>query len=354
MRLYNMIGQKLFKENEDGSVHLLRIVGMRKPFKITPETKDPSEIKVYDYDSKETTKVNVSELSGYHPLEPDGILAASVVWVKNEKGEITKDVIVSVSKFLMLKLRDGQLPFAVCRQSITDIWYNLLAHDENDTMVGVAVNHNNCPANFDYKVMFACNDVEYSDFINFYRNDKLEDLYSMMNLNKFDTVLGDLYSRHVKASKNPSLAFKKEDRGWCKDLKTLLKQNNFQYDINEMLDIMQVDFNISDYLEDKVLVKDKPSCKIANDELRYWLSLQFKQNISEAAFLEYNHDINLGEFHNTNYIFLRDNTDVLYFIVYTTTGQFFEADLIEKSKEMDFSTKFKIDFYNKYNNCNNK
>lgn len=354
MRLYNMLGQKLFKENEDGSNHILRIVGMRKPFKITETTKDPSEIKVYDYSTGETKKINVSELKGYHPLEPDGILTVSTVWIKNEKGAITKDVIVSATKFLMLKLRDGQLPFAVCRQSITDIWYNLLAHDENDMMVGVAVNHNNCPANFDYKVMFACDNVEYSDFINFYRNDKLEDLYPMMDLNKFNTVLGDLYSRHVKASKNPSLAFKKEDKGWCKDLKTLLTQNNFQYDINEMLDIMQVDFNISDYLVEKELVAGKLSCNIANDELRYWLSMQFKENMSEIAFVEYDHDINLGEYQNNKYIFLRDNTDKLYFAVYTTAGQYFEADLIEKSKEMDFSTKFKIDFYNKYNNCNNK
>ena len=49
----------------------------------------------------------------------------------------------------------------------------------------------------------------------------------------------------------------------------------------------------------------------------------------------------------------RDTTNnKLYLCVYTEAGEYFEDDLIAKSKEMDFSTKFKIDFYNKYNKDN--
>ena len=364
MRIYNMLGQKLFFEKEDGSIHMLRIVGMKKPFKITEATKDPSEITVYDYETKERKKVRVADLSKYHPLEPDGILALSTVWVRNEKGAITKDVIVTATKYLTMKLKISQIPFAVCRQSITDIWHNLFINDESEMIVGLAVNQNNCPTNFDYRLMFACDNVEYSDYINFYRTDTLEDLYPMIDMNKFNTVLDSLYKRHVKASKNPTLAFRSEDKGWCKDLKLLLSLNNFQHDINEMLDITQVDFCISDYLAEKEvsstkIVDGKPNTKnikydIARDDFRYWLSLTYKENISEAVFVEYDHDINLADYQNNKYLLLRDNTNKLYLVVYTVTGQFFEADLIEKSKEMDFSTKFKIDFYNKYNKNNNK
>ena len=62
MRLYNMVGYKLFKQKEDGSVHMIRIVGVRKPYKIKSYTKDPSEITIYDYDSNEKKKVLVESL----------------------------------------------------------------------------------------------------------------------------------------------------------------------------------------------------------------------------------------------------------------------------------------------------
>lgn len=352
MRIYNMLGQKLFKNLKDGSVHMIRIVGMKKPFKIKPTTPDPSEIVIYDYNTKQKKKVRVDELSEYHPLKPDGILTVSAVWVKDEKGKITKDVIISATKYLNLELKISQIPFAACRQSITDIWYNLFISDESQMMVGLAVNQNNCPTNFDYRYMFACDNIEYSDFINFYRTDTLEDLYPLMDINKFNSVLSDLYKRHVKASKKPELAFRSEDKGWCKDLKTLLEQNTFQYDINEMLDITAVNFNITDFLEDKEAVNGKVKYSVAREDFRYWLSMQYKENISEAAFVEYDHDINLAEYQKNKYLLLRDNTNKLYLVVYTVEGQFFEADLIEKSKQMDFSTKFKMDFYNKYNKDN--
>lgn len=354
MRLYNMLGQKLFKNMEDDSVHMIRIVGMRKPFKITAATPDPTEIVIYDYDTQQKRKVRVAELSEYHPLKPDGILTVSAVWVKDETGKITKDVIVSATKYLNLELKISQIPFAACRQSITDIWYNLYINDESQMMVGLAVNQNNCPTNFDYRYMFACDNIEYSDFINFYRTDTLEDLYPMMDINKFNNILADLYKRHVKASKKPELAFRSEDKGWCKDLKTLLSQNNFQYDINEMLDITAVNFTIADFLEYKESANGKVRYPVAREDFRYWLSMQYKENISEAAFVEFDHDINLADYQQNRYLLLRDNTNKLYLVVYTIEGQFFEADLIEKSKQMDFSTKFKMDFYNKYNKDNNK
>lgn len=356
MRLYNMLGQKLFKYREDDSIHMVRIVNVNKPFKVTEFTKDPSIITIFDYDTNERRKVNVSDLSDYSPLEPDGILCVSAVSVKDNNGVSTKDVIVTATKYLNIKLKISDIPFAVCRQSITDIFYNLLAADESDMMVGLSVNQNTCPSNFDYRIMLSCSSVDYSDFINFYRTDTLEDLYPLINMNKFDKILSDLYSRHVRASKKPELAFKEEDKGWCKNLKLLLKQNDFQTDINKMLDIIQVDFKVSDFLIEKPIVNNNKefTTLVANDELKSWLSLICKENITEANFIEYDHDINLAEFNNTTYLIIRDKTNKLYLVVYTISGQFFEADLIEKSKEMDFSTKFKIDFYNKYNRVNNK
>ena len=48
MKLYAMVGYKLYKEREDGSIHIVRIVNVRKPYKITESTKEPSEITILD------------------------------------------------------------------------------------------------------------------------------------------------------------------------------------------------------------------------------------------------------------------------------------------------------------------
>ena len=118
-------------------------------------------------------------------------------------------------------------------------------------------------------------------------------------------------------------------------------------DINEMLGIVQVDFKLSDY-ETTVSKKDNNGnnieYKIARDDLRLWLSSIYNMNISEIAILEFDHDINLADFNDTRYLLIRDITNTLYIAVYTIDGEFYEKDLEEKSKELDFSSKFKLSF----------
>ena len=107
------------------------------------------------------------------------------------------------------------------------------------------------------------------------------------------------------------------------------------------------------YLENIYQIKEDLTYKAAREDFKCWLSSIYKININEANFLEYDHDINLGDFNNAKYFLFRDTTNnKLYLCVYTEAGEYFEDDLIAKSKEMDFSTKFKIDFYNKYNKDN--
>ena len=54
MKLFAMVGYKLYKEEEDGHVHMIRIVHVKKPFKLTESTKEPSEITIFDYDDNDT------------------------------------------------------------------------------------------------------------------------------------------------------------------------------------------------------------------------------------------------------------------------------------------------------------
>lgn len=350
MKLYNMIGYKLFKQNEDGSVHMLRIVDMHKPFKVIDQyIKEPSVITVYDYNIKKNVKLKVDSLKEYSPLKPDGVATFSVVNIRDEKGNICKDVLVTATKFLNIEYKLNIMPYAVCRQNITDIFYNLMSKNPDDTLVGLAINQDTCPANFDFGIMFAADSIVYSDFINFYRMDTIDDILSLINVKKYDEVLNDLFMRHIKYINKPQYQFKNEHGGWCKNLETLIKENNFMADINQMLGIIEVDFDIDNFSEE--VTNNDITYNIAREDLRYWLSSICKANIVEATILKFDHDINLGDFNDTKYLLIRDNKSVLYLVAYRTEGEYYEADLDKKFNEMDFSTKFKLAFMDsKYNN----
>ena len=344
INISTMIGFKLFKVLEDDSVHIVRIVKAKK----YKDGGSPAEITIQDGD--ELKKVRVDSLKDYTPLEPDGIITFNIVNISDKSGNKAKnykDVIVTASKMLNVKIGDT-LPWAVCRQNITDLFYNLLVKNENDMMAGLAINQNNCPANYDYGIMLACDGIEFSELINFYRTDTLEDIYPMIKMSKYDEVLKDLYKMHVATIDDPAAIFKKNDKGWCRDLKTLLTQNNFQSDINEMLGISDVMFDMSKYFVTKELPGGEEYTSV-NEELKEWLSHIYRVNIDDITAIEYDHDINLGEFNNAKYFIVRDNTKKLYLMVYTSEGEYLGSDLEAKAAKKDFSSEFRLSFYNKYN-----
>lgn len=346
MKLYNMIGYKLFKETEDGNIHMIRIVNVRKPYNTNSVVKDPAEITIFDYADDTRKKVRVDSLKEYSPLKPDGIATFSVATIRDSNNKPCKDVLVTAIKFLNLELKLSSIPYVVCRQNITDIFYTYITSEENHNMVGLSVNQDTCPSNFDYRMMLAADSVEHSEFINFYRLDTLDDILSMVKINNYDTVLNDLYNRHVKHENKPELMFKSEHNGWCKDLKTLLETNNFMADVNQMLGITQVDFKVPDFLED-VKKDDEITYQVANYDLRVWLSSTYSVNMKEIAVMEFGHDINLADFNDNKYLLVRDSENKLYLMVYTTDGEFFGSDLEEAANQMDFSTKFKLAFFEK-------
>lgn len=348
MRLYSMIGYKLFKFDEDNNIHMIRIVYMHKPFKIDSSTKDPAEVTIYDYDTKERRKIRTEALKDYTPIKPDAIFTIAIGNIIANDGTIYKDVIITGTKQLNIEASQGHtLPYVVCRQNISDIFYNLLTDDENNQLVGISVNQDTCPTNFDFRQFLATDGITNNEFVNMYRNDTLDDILDIINLTKYDEVLKNLYDIHVKYTNNPMAAMKHSDGGWCDSVKQLITENHLQEDFNQMLGITDLGFVISDYLEEKPIPgHEEEKYLVARDDFRYWLSSIFKLNLKEVNFIEYDHDINMADFNNTTYMFLRGTDKKLYLVVYLVEGEYLEADLEAKAKEMDFSTKFKIDFAN--------
>lgn len=342
MNIEKMIGYKLFKELDDGSIDMIRIKKVKKSLNNTQ-----TKVIIINNNGEEST-VDMTFLKEYTPLEPDGYLTCNITNINTTDGGVSKDVIVTASKILNIKIGDI-MPFAVCRQNITDIFYNLLAKSEDDMIVGLAVNQNSCPSNFDFRILLACNEIEYTQFISFYRTDTLENLFEFINTSKFDTVLEENFMGHAKLSDDPSVMLKKHDKGWCKDLRTLLRENAFQSDIDEMLGISEVEFDMSEHFLTKRLPNDEEYTSMI-PELINFFNQSFKININDITVIEFGHDINLGDFNNARYFLIRDNKKKLYLCVYTCNGEYHEADLEAKANESDFSTKFRFNFYSKYNN----
>lgn len=351
MRIFNMVGIKLIKQKEDGELHTVRIINVPKPQKITKNTPNPGEIKIYDYDLEKMVKVTPDSLKEYSPLEPDGIVTFNVVKLKDATGNDVKDVLVTGTKFLNIKLFEDASPYVICRQSITDFFYNLLCNDESEQIVGISVNQDTCPANLEFNALLAADQVLYNDFINIYRTDVLDDIMSMVSESKYNDVLRSLFNKHIKHIKRPDLAFLNEHGGWCKDIRTLLNNNNFQVDLNQMLGITQVEFDLKDYMINKELPGRKDEFySVADETLSLWLSYTFKlPKIKEASILLYDHDINLGDFNEHKYFLIRDNNDDLYLVVYTTDNEEFKFDLEAKAAELNFTEKLRLKYYNKYN-----
>ena len=346
MRVENMLGYKIFKETEDGLI-MYRIIKVKQ----YQNGGSPATITIKDLDSGEEKIVRVDELKDFTPLEPDAYLTFNKVHIIND-GKVLNDVVITASKILNLKIGDT-VPYAVCRQSCTDIFYNLICKNEDDMIVGLSVNQDDCPTNFDFRQILACDGVDKSQYVNYYRLDTLEDVMPMIKTHGLNEVMEKNYMEHIKASKNTAAAFKKEDRGWCKDIETLMKENSFQSDIDQMLGITAVGFDMSECIVKKPLPGNPDEeYESIKDDLKEWFKKIFRVNINNISIVKYGYDIDLADFNNSRYFLIRDNKNILYLLVYTIDDNELEIDMINKYNEPDISTKYLLNFYNKYNRYN--
>ena len=345
-KISSQIGYKFFKKDENDNVEIIRLVKARS-------YKDPSSLPaIVTIEKEDGTKEKIESklLKEYTPLEPDGVIMFSIVELGGDVKNPFQDVVVTGIKFLNMKLGDTA-PFVICRQNIVDIYNNLVVRTDDDIIYGCSINQNNCPSNYDFRAFLQCDKVVDTITVNIYRMDTLDDILALIETNKFDKILEDNNATFIKNEVDKKditkAMFKKSYKGWCKSLKQLLTENNFQADINEMFGIIDVDFKLSDYMVTKKLPNGEEYDSVVDDMI-VWFSGLYNAPIQELTVLEYYHDINLGEFNNSRYFFLRDNDKKLYLLVYTINGEIKEADLIEYVKNKELSENFKLAFYNKY------
>jgi hypothetical protein len=328
-----MLGLKLFKQKENSDdFDIIRVTRIYNTEKVRVTDSEGNNIK--------KTLEEIRD-EGYTVLQSIGVVSFSTVTIGKNS-----DVIVTLLRRVDA-LTGLTVPCVICRQSVTDFFYNILAQEYDHGMVGVSVSDKTCPSNIEYAQLLACNDITYSDMVNIYYDDTIDSLLQCINEVKFNDVLRELYSKHVEAVNNPILKLKKFDSGWCTDIKTLLVSNNFWIDVDQAFNITDVDIDLDNYIIEK---KDEAGMAYESlkPEVLKFFSHTFEINMVDCIITPYGYDIDLGEYHNENYVLIRDSKEKLYIVVYRVEGAYLEQDIaIQKEKE-HLADSLGLKIFNKY------
>ena len=331
-------GYVFYKVDENDSVELLRIVDIE-------EFNDKVVVKKENGITKTMT---IGALSKYTPLEPTGFIMFTRVTVNGQDGIPADDIIASVYRLIDVKM-DINEPYAICRQNVTDFFYSLISTDEDHEQVGVSCSRDTCPGNIPYHVLACCDSVLNSTMVNFYLNDTLEDILQCINpkeLSAINSLLEENYITHMR-SNNPMYMSRFDenmsDKGWCRNLHQLLFENNFITDLDTMRNITSLDFDLSKYLKE-----EDTDVYSFNEIMLLFFNDTFKINATTTMVIKYDFDINLGDFNNSHYTLLRDNTNTVYVVVYTSQGEYLEKDLEAEYNRLGVSDRLRLAYFNKY------
>lgn len=322
---FRILGNQYFKYINDEDVDLIRVV----------KTINDKEVVVLN-DNGETYNISPKEIQdNYELLATDGLITVAVADMGLDvNGHVVEDVVVCLYRKNEMELGDYS-PFVICRQNITDFFYNYLSQSlEPHNMCGVSVSRTSCPENVDWEAIRSCNDIRDAVSINIYIEDNVASILSMIKSNKmkiYNRVLESCYDDHLKSFNTPRNRMRKDLRkpidGFCLTLKELLEVNNFQYDLDSAYNILAIDCNIS---EVQVLEENDPlfgKYYKLPDDIVGELCRIFKQNITETIVVPYSHEFSIEELAQSKYFILRDNTNRLYIVNYITSGEYRESDL---------------------------
>lgn len=291
--------------------------------------------KILDMKTKEIRKIDSDYLmDNFKIVSPDGIISANIVSTNisadKSKIDMMDDVIV-----LMYTMKDKQEgiedPWCVCRQNINDV-FNEYMNSDPITQAGCCISREDMPTNINMKIATYCDKIEFSYIFNVYMNDSIEDILNIIPKSKFDKVLSGINDKFIKnvyiAKHGAEMANRARNEpsvyGYCRSLKQLLKENNFEYDFYTGFGIQPVPFKVTlndnnALIESQVLV----------------LSNLFRQNIKDTVVVPFSKSINMDKIKMHKAI-IRDENGNTYIVGYIIDGQYIETDeeALEATKQM--------------------
>ena len=172
--LDNPIGAIFFKKLEDGTLNKLRLYRI----------KSHGTSFIFRDKNNNKTVLSDKQVKEYTMLLPDGFISHTLV----------SDETYGVDTICLLhRLRDEHdgiiVPFAACRQNISDPLARMLNNDSNVEYVGFSTTKDNTIAGFDFANMCYAQGVRFQKGVFCYKEDTLDDILSFIDTTHFDTAL---------------------------------------------------------------------------------------------------------------------------------------------------------------------
>jgi len=329
------LGYRFYKINDDNSIEKIRLVKIGKFH---------DKVIILNLDTKVEKEVPFNMLKEYTPLEPKGIMVFNRVGLYQdpEKKEVMEDVVITIYRLLDIKM-DINEPYAICRQSVNDFFYNTIANNPDHGIVGVCANRDNTPEEM-MATLAMCDEVYESVMVNFYLDDVLDDILGCIDTTNFDFTLKKLFNEHLQYKYKMKFTTEVDnDDGWCKTLRALLRENNVITDLDTLRNIIAIDVNLMDFMN-----KENEEVYSFNKEMSTFFAYTYKLNLNKTMVIKFDYDINFGDFRNNNYCLMRDNTNTLYLVVYTLNGEYLEKELEDQYNQLGIADKIALAIYNKY------
>ena len=320
-----LLGSKFYKANrETGEIEVIRVTGV----------KTDNSCKCVPTKGGEAFYLPATEILGhYTKLINDGVLVFAIVETcSNEtNGTMLPDVVIL--GFTKESFETNK-PVLICRQNIIDIFQAIYAAsynkkgDRDKEIVGTCLTRSSLPKNMTMETLAQCDKVIFTATYNTYISDDIDTILSLINskrLKKFNDVLEKCLLEYMGAH-NVVDCGQKHINGHCRDLETLMKNNNFGYDWDSIFNISPVNFKMEDMIIHNSF-EDGTEYDSLNSDATNIFSKIFRIKINKTFVVEYDHDIDLSEFDKSTYFLVRDNTGKLYVIRYTNAGEYLESEL---------------------------
>lgn len=276
-----VVGNKYYKVLDDESIEIIRLQKI-----------DNDRLLFKNGKGKLIEKAKEEIENNYILLRPDAYITFTIVQLEGG----FKDVLVSMHRIKDIKEDTNALPYAVCRQSIYDIFANQTVTDENTVYVGVSISKDTCPPDIPFEMTLACNGVENMEMVSAYMDDTLNKLLTFISIYKYDKVLKEIAINSNKISNSM--------KGYSLTLRQLLTDNYFMFDFMRGFNIYPVNF--------KIILKDKD--QLIQEQQLYFENL-LKHTMHFVTVVKYSKDIDMSKI-KKKYILVSDKNHNLYIIAY--------------------------------------
>ncbi len=289
-----IVGLKLYRyDEENDEIIVYRILHYKENQKV---------YRVYNLNTDKIESFTEEEI--YDPtkfvvLNPDGFLTFSIVDMN--KTNKVKDVLVCLHK---RNETADQLPYAVCRQCMQDIFIEqTILKTTNITTVGCSISKDSIPTNADYNAVLVYEKLRWMVITAVYLDDSLDSIakyiFPGINIKKFDQVL--------LRTKEWAKINMMNTRGFSDSVYDLLKDNRFINDFRTAFDTLILDFNIDKDLSSSTGYQ----MFLYKEQLDIFRKQLCNNKITITYVMPYSKEIDLDEIQR-NYVLAqsKDNDDI--------------------------------------------